>query len=126
MSAAPQLIESYELLLQQSNRMMKIARCGDKYRMMMKKSRGLIDVERLSQADAQSGLDRHEQLRRMELLEQILELDAEIRSRLMARRDELGTLIDVSRRQRDLARAYRPASGAAVHQLPAAGDKGRV
>lgn len=126
MSAAPQVIESYELLLQQSIRMLEFARRGDWSSLLMEKTRGLIDVERLSQADAQEGLDRDERQRRMELLERILELDAEIRSRLMARRDELGGLIEVSRRQRDLARVYRPAAGAAVHKLPAAHDKDRA
>ena len=59
-------------------------------------------------------LDGAAQQRKAELLESILEHDVDIRRRLVARRDELGKLIEVSQRQRDLHRAYAPQQGAAA------------
>ncbi|SDT96893.1 flagellar protein FliT [Geopseudomonas guangdongensis] len=117
MSAAPQLIESYELLLQQSLRMLELARSGDWSGLLLEKSRCLIDVEKLRQCDALPGLDAKGQRRKLELLEQILELDVEIRGRLVARRDELGELIGLSRRREPQGRGS--AAGAAVYEAAA-------
>lgn len=117
MSAAPQLIESYELLLQQSLRMLELARSGDWSGLLLEKSRCLIDVEKLRQCDALPGLDAKGQRRKLELLEQILELDVEIRGWLVARRDELGELIGLSRQREPQGRGS--AAGAAVYEAAA-------
>ncbi|MFB8828972.1 flagellar protein FliT [Azotobacter sp. CWF10] len=120
-----QLIESYELLLQQSKSMLELARRGDWIALLEEKSCGLIDAERLRQLEAEVSLGRREQLRKIELLEQILALDTEIRTHLLTRRDELGRLILNSRRQRELNRTYRPAVGASiVYQAAERFDKG--
>ncbi len=125
MSAAPKLLESYELLLQQSLRMVELARSGDWSGLLLEKSRCLIDVEKLRQCDAQPGLDTQGQRRKLELLEQILELDAEIRSRLVARRDELGELIGLSRTRAPVP-ARQQAAGAAVYEAAARFGKAQV
>lgn len=126
MSAAPQLIESYELLLQQSLRMLELARSGDWSGLLLEKSRCLIDVEKLRQCDAETPeLGPQGQRRKLELLEQILELDAEIRSRLIARRDELGELIGLSRTHAAVP-ARQQARGAAVYEAAARFGKAQV
>ncbi|WP_460428068.1 flagellar protein FliT [Azotobacter armeniacus] len=94
--------------------MLELARRGDWAALLQKKSCGLIDAEKLRQLEVRASLDRREQLRKVELLEQILALDAEIRTHLLTRRDELGRLILSSRRQRELNRTYRPAVGASM------------
>lgn len=125
MDRGQQLIESYELLLQQSKGMLELARRGDWAALLQEKSCGLIDAERLQQLEAQVSLGQQEQLRKVELLEQILALDVEIRAHLLARRDELGRLLLNSRRQRELNRTYRPAVGASiVYQAAERFDKG--
>ncbi|GAB3460179.1 hypothetical protein GCM10027398_01150 [Azotobacter salinestris] len=125
MDRGRQLIESYELLLQQSKSMLELARRGDWTALLEEKSCGLIDAERLRQLEAEVSLGHREQLRKIELLEQILALDAEIRTHLLTRRDELGRLILNSRRQRELNRTYRPAVGASiVYQAAERFDKG--
>ena len=72
----------------------------------------VVLVEQLRELDATVLLDPAAQQRKAELLESILEHDVDIRRRLVARRDELGKLIGVSQRQRDLHRAYAPQQGA--------------
>lgn len=125
MDGGQQLIASYELLLQQSKSMLELARRGDWVALLQEKSCGLIDAESLRQLEARVSLGQQEQLRKVELLEQILALDAEIRTHLLARRDELGRLILNSRRQHELNRTYRPVVGAAmVYQAADHFDKG--
>ncbi|WP_244306952.1 flagellar protein FliT [Azotobacter salinestris] len=105
--------------------MLELARRGDWTALLEEKSCGLIDAERLRQLEAEVSLGHREQLRKIELLEQILALDAEIRTHLLTRRDELGRLILNSRRQRELNRTYRPAVGASiVYQAAERFDKG--
>ncbi|QQE90557.1 flagellar protein FliT [Azotobacter chroococcum] len=125
MQGGQQLIASYELLLQQSKSMLELARRGDWAALLQEKSCGLVDAESLRQLEARVSLGQQEQLRKVELLEQILALDAEIHTHLLARRDELGRLILNSRRQHELNRTYRPVVGAAlVYQAADRFDKG--
>ncbi|NHN78492.1 flagellar protein FliT [Azotobacter chroococcum] len=125
MEGGQQLIASYELLLQQSKGMLELARRGDWAALLQEKSCGLVDAESLRQLEARISLGQREQQRKFELLEQILALDAEIRTHLLARRDELGRLIVSSGRQRELNRTYRPGVGAApVYQAADRFDKG--
>lgn len=103
-----QVIESYQHLLSQSRHMLELARQGDWSSLVLEKSRYLVLLESVTQCERRLGVEGGDRLRRAYLLEQILELEAEIRTCLEARRDELGRLISVSRRQIDLGRAYRP------------------
>lgn len=106
MKVSKQIIELYELLLQQSQRLLESARCGDWQNLAEEKFRGLIDLEKLQRLEAQAVLDPNERERKAELLEQILELDSQTRLCLLSRQEELGKLISLSRRQRDMSRAY--------------------
>lgn len=108
MASQSQVIESYQHLLQQSQRMLELARQGDWSNLVLEKSRYLVELENVTQCERRLGVEGGDRVRRACLLEQILELEAEIRSCLLARRDELGRLISVSRRQLDLGRAYGP------------------
>lgn len=108
MASQASVIECYQQLLRQSQRMVEFARQGDWTNLVLEKSLYLVELESVTQCERRLGVEGGDKLRRACLLEQILELDAEIRSCLLARRDELGRLIDVSRRQIELGRAYRP------------------
>ncbi|WP_254797416.1 flagellar protein FliT [Geopseudomonas aromaticivorans] len=108
MASQASVIECYQQLLRQSQRMAEFARQGDWTNLVMEKSLYLVELESVTQCERRLGVEGGDKLRRACLLEQILELEAEIRSCLLARRDELGRLIDVSRRQIELGRAYRP------------------
>lgn len=108
MAGQASVIECYQQLLQQSQRMLEFARQGDWANLVLEKSLYLVGLESVTQCERQLGVEGGDKLRRACLLEQILELEAEIRGCLLARRDELGRLIDVSRRQLELGRAYRP------------------
>jgi len=101
------VIESYQQLLRQSQRMLQFARAGDWSNLVLEKSQYLVGLESVTQCERRLGVEGGDKLRRACLLEQILELEVEIRGCLEARRDELGRLIEVSRRQIDLGRAYR-------------------
>lgn len=109
------VIGVYESLLRRSGRMLDFARIGDWTSLVMERSSYLVDLERVSQNEKQVEMSEADRLRRICLLERILELDAEIRACLISRRDELGRLLSVSRRQLDLNRAYgqgeRPGPG---------------
>jgi flagellar protein FliT len=105
------LIESYELLLEQSSRMLECALRGEWAEIMELKSQGIICEESLRQQEAVIQLTPRDQARKRELLTQILELDIEVRKRLMARQNELGELLQAGRRRRDLNRAYRQPVG---------------
>lgn len=101
------VIDSYQHLLQQSQRMLEFARQGDWSSLVLEKSRYLVELENVTQCERRLGVEGGDRARRACLLEQILELEVEIRSCLLARRDELGRLIGVSRRQLEVGRAYR-------------------
>lgn len=106
MNDATQVFGAYEQLLQQSRSLLELARNQDWNRLVQEKSRGLVDIEQLRQLEARVSLGTEEQQRKGELLEQILELEIEIRARLVARQDELGQLIATSHRKQRLNRAY--------------------
>lgn len=124
MSETAQIFESYEQLLRQSKCMLELARSHDWAGLVQERSRGLVDIERLRQLEAKASLGSEERQRKVELLEQILELDVEIRAHLVARQNELGSLIMTSQRQRQLNRAYR--SGTVTLQAAKRFDKGSL
>ncbi|MCQ4347279.1 flagellar protein FliT [Pseudomonas stutzeri] len=108
MASQSQVIDAYQQLLRQSQRMLEYARQGDWANLVLEKSRYLVELENVAQSERRLGIEGGDRLRRACLLEQILELEAEIRGCLLARRDELGRLIAVSRRQIEAGRAYAP------------------
>ncbi|WP_242597415.1 flagellar protein FliT [Billgrantia antri] len=86
--------------------MLELARAGEWDALIERQSGYLQLVDRIQQLDKETVLDRESQQSKAELLEAILADDLAIREHLMARRSELGQLMDTSRRQRDLHRSY--------------------
>ncbi len=106
------LLASYEALLGSVEYMHELANAEQWAELIDQRTSYVVLVEQLRELDATVALDAAAQQRKAELLESILEHDVDIRRRLVARRDELGKLIGVSQRQRDLHRAYAPQQGA--------------
>ncbi|WP_275287429.1 flagellar protein FliT [Halomonas elongata] len=100
------VLDAYTRLLTRSESMLESALAADWEALVDQETEYVQQVERLSTLDAGVSLDGEEQRHKAELLERILENDLEIRRHLIQRRDELGELIGVSRRQRDLQRTY--------------------
>lgn len=108
------LLESYATLLASVEHMHELANNEQWAELIDQRTNYVVQVEKLRELDATVVLDTASQRRKAELLESILEHDVDIRRRLVARRDELGKLIGVTQKQRDLHRAYAPQQGAAV------------
>ncbi|WP_346797070.1 flagellar protein FliT [Halomonas sp. Bachu 37] len=102
------LIQAYSTLLASAANMLELARREQWAELIEQRTNYVVQVEGLSRLDTLLTLDETHRSRKAQLLESILECDAEIRRRLMERRDELGKLIGVSQRQRNLHRAYAP------------------
>lgn len=105
------VLEGYEALSARSSRMRDLAIGEEWGDLVEEQSRYVIEVERLSRMERDIELDAGQRQRKADLLEVILECDRDVRERLVTRRDQLGELIGVSQRKRDLSRAYRTASG---------------
>ncbi|MCH4812229.1 flagellar protein FliT [Vreelandella neptunia] len=108
------LLDRYETLLSSVIHMHELANTEQWAELIDQRTNYVVLVEELRELDATVVLESAARQRKAELLESILEHDVEIRRRLVARRDELGKLIGVSQRQRDLHRAYAPQQGAGV------------
>lgn len=106
------LLRRYETLLSLVEEMHDLAKAEQWAELIDQRTKYVVLVEQLRELDTTAALDEPAQKRKAELLESILEHDVEIRRRLLARRDELGKLIGVTQRQRDLHRAYAPQQGA--------------
>jgi flagellar protein FliT len=119
------LLNSYETLLSRVEHMHKLANVEQWEELIDQRTNYVLLVEQLRELDATVLLDAAAQQRKAELLERILEHDVDIQRRLVARRDELGKLIGVSQRQRDLHRAYAPQQGTAVPYLADDADSTR-
>lgn len=104
-NAQQTLLASYEALLSSVEYMHELANAEQWAELIEQRTSYVVLVEQLRELDATVLLDPAAQQRKAELLESILEHDVDIRRRLVARRDELGKLIGVSQRQRDLHRA---------------------
>lgn len=100
------LVEHYEALLSRTRHMLSAARDADWTALIDQESTYLVQVEQLATLEAGRPLDAEHRARKATLLEEILENDLEIRTRLIERRDELGELIGAAQRQRKLHRAY--------------------
>lgn len=113
-SAQQSLLTSYETLLSHVEYMHELANAEQWAELIDQRTSYVMLVEQLRELDTTVSLDTAALQRKAELLERILEHDVDIRRRLVSRRDELGKLIEVSQRQRDLHRAYAPQQGPAV------------
>lgn len=113
-SAQQSLLNSYEALLGRVEYMHELANAEQWAELIDQRTSYVVLVDQLRELDMTVLLDAASQQRKAELLERILEHDVDIRRRLVSRRDELGKLIEVSQRQRDLHRAYAPQQGTAV------------
>lgn len=111
-----QVIAAYEGLLEQSRRMLECAENADWDGIFALKSQGLIDAASLQRAECQAPLDECGRTRKLELLTEILELDAQVTSFLRARQNYLGQLMQVTRKKGELDSAYR-VTGAKVISL---------
>ena len=100
------LVEHYEALRSRTRQMLASARDADWPTLIDQQEDYLIQVERLATLEAERQLDAANRAHKATLLEEILENDLEIRTRLIERRDELGELIGAAQRQRKLHRAY--------------------
>ncbi|MFC7368537.1 MULTISPECIES: flagellar protein FliT [Vreelandella] len=110
-NAQQALIDAYAKLLACVAQMHELANAEQWAELIEQRTHYVMSVEALRKHDIEVVLDAAAEKRKAELLESILEHDVEIRRRLVARRDELGKLIGVSQRQRDLHRAYAPQQG---------------
>ncbi|WP_231613406.1 flagellar protein FliT [Halomonas sp. BC04] len=106
MTTARAVLEGYAQLRQQVAIMLELARAGEWDALIERQAGYLQLADRLRQLDREVELDIDGAQRKAELLEAILADDLAIREQLVARRDELGQLMDSSRRQRDLHRSY--------------------
>ncbi|MCP1314800.1 MULTISPECIES: flagellar protein FliT [unclassified Halomonas] len=105
------LLDTYHELLERSAQMQILASTEQWAELIEQRTHYVMLVDKLRELDESVALDETGRTRKAELLERILEHDVDIRRRLVTRRDELGKLIGVSRKQRDLHRAYAPQQG---------------
>lgn len=105
--AQAQVIEAYERLLEQSQRMHECAIRGDWGQILIMRSQGLIDEEGLRHVEAGIELDEAHQELKFGLLKEILQIEGEVRRRLAERQSQLGALILSSRLKRGQSKAYR-------------------
>ncbi|UYG02071.1 flagellar protein FliT [Halomonas sp. LR3S48] len=106
MSTTRAVLDGYARLRQQVAIMLELARAGEWDALIERQSGYLQLADHLRQLDKEAVLDEDGRQCKAALLEAILADDLEIREKLMARRSELGQLMDSSRRQRDLHRSY--------------------
>ncbi|MCA1772856.1 MAG: flagellar protein FliT [Halomonas sp.] len=102
------LIDTYAALLDSVIYMHELADNDQWAELIDQRTHYVLLVEKLRELETSVTLEPSAQQRKTELLEATLEHDVEIRRQLIARRDELGRLINVSQRQRSLHRAYAP------------------
>ncbi|MGM0703517.1 MAG: flagellar protein FliT [Pseudomonadota bacterium] len=100
------VIGAYRRLRSLVAEMLALAAEADWGELIERQQSYLEQVDRIKALDAASELPAGHAAHKAELLEAILADDLAIRRHLVARRDELGQLIDSSRRQRDLQRTY--------------------
>lgn len=106
LSSPAAILAGYTALLARSSRMLAYVHARDWFNLVEEQTSYAIEVETLANAESEFELNDHERKRKMELLEQILEQDLEIRQRLEQRQSELHELIGTNTRKRDLSRAY--------------------
>lgn len=101
-----ELLARYEQLLECSRRMLELARLGQWSELLDEEARYVEDVQKLARVQPDRVLAQEEMQNRLELMERILECNLDVKRYLEARRDEIGELITLSRRQGELGRTY--------------------
>ncbi|MFP4137028.1 MAG: flagellar protein FliT [Halomonas sp.] len=104
--SADDVVAAYEALLHQTRRMLEATNRQDWGTLVAYEADYVMQTHHLRQLDAHVPLTEMDRQRKAQLIEDILENNLRVRDGLMARRDELGELIGISRRQRNLSRAY--------------------
>jgi len=103
---ASTVLEGYAQLRRQIAIMLELARAAE-WDALLERQSGYLELgDRVRLLDGQGELDQQAAQRKAELLEAILTDDLAIRELLLARREELGQLMESSRRQRALNRSY--------------------
>lgn len=116
MTAVTDVLAAYERLQQRSTRMLAWAREEDWDHLLQEEAAYVVAVDNLKRLEADCELDHAALQQKANLLERILEQDAEVRQRLETRRDQLSELIGDTRRRHNVARAYQ--SGDSVPAMP--------
>ncbi|HSH47429.1 MAG TPA: flagellar protein FliT [Halomonas sp.] len=114
-SAQQAVLDAYAALHQQLKEMLALAERHEWEALKERESAYLQRIHQLADLDAQATLNPAQQAHKRELLENIVSGEKAVRRRLSARRDELGELIGLSRRQRNLSRAYGVEANMAQH-----------
>lgn len=112
-TSSPQgVIAAYEAMLQQTQCMLEAAHRQEWETLITHQTEYLLQTDRLQQLDEAIPLTETLRQRKADLIERILDNNLHLRNHLMARREELSELIDTSRQQRNISRAYGvPAGG---------------
>lgn len=105
------LLDAYTALLASASQMHDLATSSDWEALIDQRTHYVMLVDGLRQLDTQVQLDSVGEQHKAELLEAILEHDAEIRRLLVSRRDEISAMMEVSQQQKRLHRAYAPQQG---------------
>lgn len=100
------LIEQYASLLRLTERMLRLSHDQEWEQLITIEAEYVTEVSRLGGPLPIEHLDEPTQKHIGELLEAILDNDMRLRQQLVERRDALGDMLQVSRRQQDLHRAY--------------------
>lgn len=100
------VIQAYRQLEAQASRMAAMAKQADWEALVNEEERYTGAVANLADMEEGVTLDEHENEAKYTLLENILDHDLNVRSRLIERREELSQLMAVSRRESALGRAY--------------------
>lgn len=115
------VLHSYQMLLQYTRNMLTYAREGNWSALLDFEARYVVQVETLARLEQDVVLSEEEADCKADLLATILSNGRAVREHLVARRDELGGLMQTQRNRRDLNRSY----GAPVSPLhPLRGDDG--
>lgn len=111
-TSSPQgVIAAYEALLKQTHRMLEAAHRQEWETLITYQADYVMLTDRLQQLGEAVPLTEALRQRKADLIERILDNNLHLRERLMMRREELGELIDTSRHQRNLSRAYGVPAG---------------
>ncbi|MDT0500528.1 MULTISPECIES: flagellar protein FliT [unclassified Halomonas] len=106
------VIAAYETMLLQTRRMLEAAHRQEWDTLITCQTEYVLQTEHLKKLDEAVTLTEAHRQQKADLIKRILENNLQLRDQLMTRREELGELIDTSRQQRNLSRAYGvPAGG---------------
>lgn len=115
------MLNAYQVLLQYTQNMLAHAREGNWTALLDFEARYIVQVETLARLEQDVVLSGEEADHKADLLAAILRNGQMVREYLVARRNELGELMQTQRNRRDLNRSY----GATVSPLdPLRGDDG--